>query len=292
MQGGHPAWPGVPDRPAQGGARLGGGTTRRTLIRVGAVAAVWACLPPAIAATSVDAAVDELLAGRALVESARLHIDLPPQFEYGTTVPLAVTVDSPMTEADHVRCVSVFATGNPFPDVARVHFTPANGRASVATRIRLNEGRQEVVAVAELRDGGAWLGRRTIEVAISGCSTETAVAAGYEMPRPEPRLKVPVEARRQEIVEIRTMISHWMETGLRIDAAGNPIPRRIINRMACLHGDEPIFAAELTPAIAANAYLRFPMVARQSAPVGQVAQPVPRRRVPLQPLSFSGLTGS
>ena len=91
------------------------------------------------------------------------------------------------------------------------------------------------------------------------------MAVGYEMPRPEPRLKVPVEARRQEIVEIRTMISHWMETGLRIDAAGNPIPRRIINRMVCLHGDEPIFAADLTPAIAANAYLSFPMVARQSA---------------------------
>ena len=44
-------------------------------------------------------------------------------------------------------------TGNPFPEVASVHFTPANGRASVATRIRLNEGKQEVVAVAELSDG-------------------------------------------------------------------------------------------------------------------------------------------
>ena len=268
MRDGHPAWPGVPDRPAQGGAGLGGGMTRRALVRAGgagaAVAAVWACLPPAIAATSVDAAVEELLAGRAFVESARLHIDLPPQFEYGTTVPLAVTVDSPMTEADHVRRISVFAAGNPFPEVASVHFTPANGRASASTRIRLNEGKQEVVAVAELSDGGAWLSRRTIEVAISGCSTETGVAVGYVMPRPEPRLRVPAEAHRHEIVEVRTMISHWMETGLRIDAAGNPIPRRIINQMVCLHGDEPIFTADLTPAIAANAYLSFPMVARRS----------------------------
>ena len=68
-------------------------------------------------------------------------------------MPLAVTVDSPMTEADHVRRVSVFAEGNPFPEVASIDFTPANGRASVSTRIRLNEGRQEVVAVAELSDG-------------------------------------------------------------------------------------------------------------------------------------------
>ena len=74
------------------------------------------------------------------VESARVRLDLPQRFDYGNTVPLAVTVDSPMTEADHVRRVSVFAEGNPFPEVASFHFTPANGRASASTRIRLNEG--------------------------------------------------------------------------------------------------------------------------------------------------------
>ena len=61
------------------------------------------------------------------------------------------------------------------------------------------------------------------------------------------------------------MISHWMETGLRFDAAGNPIPRRIINRMACTYGGEEVFAADLSPAIAANAYLGFPVVARDTA---------------------------
>ena len=129
---GHPAWPGVPNRPAKGGAGLGG-MTRRALVRAGgggAVAAFWASLPPAIAA-SVGAAVEEVLAGRAFVESSRLRIDLPEHFDYGTSVPLAVTVESPMTEADHVRRVSVFAAGNPFPEVASIHFTPANGRPSV-----------------------------------------------------------------------------------------------------------------------------------------------------------------
>jgi sulfur-oxidizing protein SoxY len=243
--------------------------TRRELVRASgagaAAAAVWACLPPAIAATSVDAAVEELLAGKAFIESRHLRLDLPPRFDYGNTVPFAVTIESPMTEADHVRRVSVFAEGNPFPEVASVHFTPANGRASASTRIRLNEGKQEVVAVAELSDGRAWLARRTIEVAISGCSTESGVAVGYVVPLPQPRLKVPAEVRRHEIVEVKTMISHRMETGLRIDAGGNPIPRRIINRMVCARDGEPIFAADLTPAIAANAYLSFPMVARESA---------------------------
>ena len=85
------------------------------------------------------------------------------------------------------------------------------------------------------------------------------------MPTPEPRVKVPAQVSRGEIIEIRTMISHRMETGLRSDVAGNPIPRRIINRMSCSCDGRPIFAADLSPAIAANAYLSFPMVARDSA---------------------------
>ena len=100
---------------------------------------------------------------------------------------------------------------------------------------------------------------------------------------PEPRLKLPDEARRDEIFEIRTMISHWMETGLRVDAPGNPIPRRIINRMACPHDGEPIFAADLSPAIAANAYLSFPVVARESGVLDFHLARGWRRRVPRQP---------
>ena len=198
---------------------------------------VWACLPPAIAATSVDAAVEELLAGRARVESPYVHLDLPQRFDYGNTVPLAVTVDSPMAEAEHVRRVHVFAAGNPSRR-SRV-FTSPRRTAAPALASRLNEGKQEVVAVAELSDGRTWLSRRAIEVAISGCS-ETGVAVGQLMPRPEPRLKLPAEARRDEIVEIRTMISHWMETGLRSDGRqSDPPPHHQQNglsprRRACL----------------------------------------------------------
>jgi sulfur-oxidizing protein SoxY len=215
-----------------------------------------------MAATSVKKALEELLADRTFVESARVRLELPERYDYGNTVPFAFEVDSPMTEADHVRRVDVFAEGNPFPEVATFHFTPNSGRASVSTRIRLNQGEHEVVAVAELSDGSAWVGRRAVRVSISGCSAEAGVEVGYAMPTPVPRLKVPAQISRDEIVEIKTMISHWMETGLRTDVAGNPIPRRIINQMSCSRDSEPIFAADLSPAIAANAYLSFYMLAR------------------------------
>ena len=265
MGDGHPV-PGLPVWPAR--ASRGSRTTRRALIRAGglgaAAAVAWANLPPAAAATSVDAAVRQLLAGREAVASARLRLDLPASFEFGTTIPLGVSVDSPMTEADHVRRVSVFAQGNPFPEVATVEFSRANGLARASTRIRLNEGTQEVTAVAELGDGTALVARQAIKVAISGCGVEGGVEAGHGMPVPKPRLKLPDRARAGEIVEISTMISHWMETGLRIDSAGQPIPRRTTNRLVCVADGEPVLVVELTPAVAANAYLGFSYLARAS----------------------------
>ena len=268
MRVGHPAGSGVPDRPSR---RRAGRTpvARRALLRAGGTGALavaaWAHVRPALAVASVDSAVGKLLAGRSAVASGRLLLDVPASFEFGTTIPLSFSVDSPMTEAQHVRRVSVFAEGNPFPEVASIDFTPANGRASASTRIRLNEGVQQVVAVAETSDGGVWLARRSIKVAVSGCAAESGVEAGYAMPQPEPRLKMPAVVRRDEIVAISTMISHWMESGLRKDSTGNPIPRRIINRLVCTSDGEQVFAADLTPAIAANAYWSFPLVARASA---------------------------
>jgi sulfur-oxidizing protein SoxY len=239
--------------------------SRRGLIRAaGALWAAWACLPPLAAAATVREALEKLLAGRTSIESPRVRLDLPERFDYGNTVPLAFNVDSPMTATDHVRRVDVFAEGNPFPEVATFYFTPDSGRVSVSARIRLNEGEQELVAAAELSDGSVWVGRRAVQVSISGCSAEAGVAVDYPTPTPKPRLKVPPAISHDEIVEIKTMISHRMETGLRTDAQGNLIPRRIINRMTCSRDGRLFFAADLSPAIAANAYLSFCMVARTS----------------------------
>jgi sulfur-oxidizing protein SoxY len=242
--------------------------SRRGLARTASAGAAawvaWACFPPVAGAATVREALEKLLSGRTSVESARVRLELPERFDYGNTVPFALSVDSPMRATDHVRRVDVFAEGNPFPEVATFHFTPDSGRASTSTRIRLNEGEQEVVAVAEFSDGSAWVGRRAVRVSISGCSAEPGVAVAYPMPTPKPRLKVPAEVGRDEIVEIKTMISHHMETGLRTDTQGDPIARRIINRMTCSLDDRLIFAADLSPAIAANAYLGFYVAARAS----------------------------
>ncbi|HEX6110964.1 MAG TPA: thiosulfate oxidation carrier protein SoxY [Geminicoccaceae bacterium] len=222
----------------------------------------WMCLRRPAAADKLQEALEQVLDGRASTRSDRVWIELPERFDYGNTVPFAVTVDSPMSASDYVQQVDVLAEGNPFAEVGTFHFSPESGRASVATRIRLNQGVREVLAVAERSDASVAVARRSVRVAVSGCSSEAGVSGDYVMPTPKPRLKVPAPVARGAIIEIKTMISHRMETGLDTDTEGHPVPRRIINRMTCARDGRLIFAADLSPAIAANAYLTFCVVAR------------------------------
>jgi sulfur-oxidizing protein SoxZ len=78
------------------------------------------------------------------------------------------------------------------------------------------------------------------------------------------RVKVPETARKGEIIEIKTLISHPMETGLRRDTSGQTVPRHILKRFVCTYGGEVVFEADWYPAIAANPYLAFTTVATES----------------------------
>ena len=71
-------------------------------------------------------------------------------------------------------------------------------------------------------------------------------------------------ARRGEVMQIRTLIGHVMETGYRVDAQGQLVPRDIIRRFTCRYNGEPVFAAELFAAIAANPFIEFSTVAIDS----------------------------
>jgi sulfur-oxidizing protein SoxZ len=77
-------------------------------------------------------------------------------------------------------------------------------------------------------------------------------------------IRVPTEAKKGEVFEIKTLISHPMETGQRRDEIGRPIPRDIINRFVCTYNGEEVFRADLFPAIAANPFLAFFTVATES----------------------------
>ncbi len=80
-------------------------------------------------------------------------------------------------------------------------------------------------------------------------------------------LQVPATAKRGEVVELRTLIQHPMETGFRPGASGELLPRDIIRRFVCTWNGETVFSAEFHPAIAANPYLAFTTVATESGTI-------------------------
>lgn len=77
------------------------------------------------------------------------------------------------------------------------------------------------------------------------------------MAAPKPRVKVPSSAAAGEIITIKTLISHEMESGQRKDKDGNAIPRKIINKFTCEFNGTKVFECDLDPAVAANPYFEF-----------------------------------
>ena len=80
-------------------------------------------------------------------------------------------------------------------------------------------------------------------------------------------INVPPKAKRGQTIEIKTLISHIMETGYRHDNMGKPIPRDIITQLTCSYNGEEIFRADFYPAIAANPFVTFYTVATESGTI-------------------------
>ena len=84
----------------------------------------------------------------------------------------------------------------------------------------------------------------------------------------KPRIKLDKkEARKGELVEVKALVSHIMESGQRKDAKGETIPRKILNKFTCTVNGKEVFAADFEPAISANPYIQFKFKAQESGPV-------------------------
>ncbi len=144
--------------------------TRRATLKLAQGAAVLAVLRPGRALASkaeADALVARFTNGASTLAASILTI--PEVAENGASVPVSVSVDSPMTDADHVRAVMLVADGNPNPGVVTFRFSPLSGRAEATTRIRLAQS-QTVIAVAETSGGAFLIDRRDVIVTVGGCA--------------------------------------------------------------------------------------------------------------------------
>jgi sulfur-oxidizing protein SoxY len=134
----------------------------------GAVAAAVGGLPTTAFAKNDAEEMIKTFAGGKTPEQGLIKLDLPEIAENGNTVPMTVSVESPMTEQSYVSEVLVLADGNPRAGVARFHFSPETGVAEANTRIRLAET-QNVIALAKMNDGSVYRTSKEVKVTIGGC---------------------------------------------------------------------------------------------------------------------------
>lgn len=144
--------------------------SRRELVAAGATGLALAGLPAsgwAQASPSMAELIARVTEGAA-PERRAVSFDIPRLVENGNSVDVAIRVESPMSEADHVRWIHVIAEKNPFPDVARFHLSPRAGRADVRATLRFATS-QKVAVIAALSSGGYVMDDADIVVTLSAC---------------------------------------------------------------------------------------------------------------------------
>lgn len=147
---------------------------RRFLAGTAATAAVVVVLPLAPASATPDSMAEAIkkVVGNTTPTEGRVKLDVPPLVENGNSVSLVVSVDSPMTVADHVKAIYVFNEKNPQPNVFSARLGPRNGKAIVGARIKLGDS-QRIVAIAETSDGKFWMAGADVIVTLAACLEES-----------------------------------------------------------------------------------------------------------------------
>jgi len=151
-------------------ASAGRSHSRRDMLLFSSAAGLALVLAPQMALADTKAVEDEIkkLYGDKKMESGKIKIDVPQIAENGLVVPITVEVESPMTDADFVKAVHVFADGNPQPGVVSYRFSADCGKANASTRMRLAQT-QNIVCIAEMSNGTLYSAKAEVKVTIGGC---------------------------------------------------------------------------------------------------------------------------
>jgi sulfur-oxidizing protein SoxY len=151
-------------------------STRRHFLKTAGSAALAGAIVritprPAEATPAMLTSAIRNVVGEAPLRTGKVKLDIPPLVENGNTVPMTVSVTSPMTADDYVRSIHVFNEKNPQPYIGNFYLSPAAGRAQVSTRIRLADS-QKVVAIAQMSDGSFWSASVDVVVTLAACTEE------------------------------------------------------------------------------------------------------------------------
>jgi sulfur-oxidizing protein SoxY len=139
-------------------------------LSVGAAIGVVAGMRSGSALASADDVMAKVMefSGGAEPAMGTVTLNAPEIAENGNTVPVSVSVESPMSADDYIQSVAIYADGTPSPDVIVFNFTPMSGEATATTRMRLAKT-QNVIAVAKTSTGQVFMDKKEVKVTIGGC---------------------------------------------------------------------------------------------------------------------------
>jgi sulfur-oxidizing protein SoxY len=152
-------------------------STRRRFLRLAGSTALIGALPVVVSVRPVEATPESMatairaVTGGAPVQTGKVKLDIPPLVENGNSVPMTVSVTSPMTANDYVKSIHVFNEKNPQPNLGNFYLGPRSGRAQISTRVRLADS-QKITAIARLSDGSFWSVTADVVVTLAACTEE------------------------------------------------------------------------------------------------------------------------
>lgn len=200
---------------------------------------------------------ESFFAGKTIEPAPFIKLEGPRRAESGAQVPITLTVDKSLTDADAIKTIYLIVDANPIKLAATYHFTPLSGKAQIATRIRM-ETDSFVRAIGETADGRLYM--TAIEIrAAGGCGgsvdgDETAIRAAAG----KIKLNVETPVKFGEANPVTILIKHPMFTGLQRDlASGGYKPAFYIQKVALNYNGKPIMNVDVGVAIAEDPYMHL-----------------------------------
>lgn len=186
----------------------------------------------------------------------RITLDVPALSEDPTGVPVALAIDHPMDRDHYIKSVEISLPNDPIPYKGTFFFTPANGRAAVAFKMRSGAG-GTVRAVADCSRHGRFTGARDIRVAEGGCAMP-AERGAHDRPH-NVQIRLPDSMRAGDTIEARVRVEHLTETGLTFRGGRyvREAPEFYLKEMLVFFDDEKISAFRMSAAISPNPIIRF-----------------------------------
>ena len=186
-----------------------------------------------------------------------IALDAPYRAHDAAVVPISIEPAFPQTEERHIKTVTLLIDENPLPVAGRFHFTPASGRASLSTRVRVN-AYTNIRAIAETNDGKLYMTKRYVK-ATGGCSAP----AGKDPDAALARLGK-MKVRQSDALVLgepnlaQLLVSHPNHTGMQMDQVTHLyVPAHFVNNIEVRFGDEPVLTVESDISLSENPSIHF-----------------------------------